>query len=252
MAKEPDPELAARILPPPLLRALKYLYSEDFADVTLVGGTALAGYYAGHRRSDDLDLFARDQIAYDRMRRRVQTLTDIGVDLRHQHVAPNFSRALANLDQHRFTIDVVLDSNLFQVGEALQADQVYVASMRTLFMCKAATLVSRCSEKDLYDLLWLCSNDEEVGPEELVQLGRKIDAGVEAESILIALTSTRLSKEACAFTLPGGPTAAEVYEQITSFKNTLEESFGSVLEKLPVSPLGRTIRQLQRAARRKT
>jgi hypothetical protein len=246
MAKLPDAALAARVLPSSLLRALEHLYAEDCADVMLVGGTALAGYYAGHRRSDDLDLFAKDRIAFDYMRRRVQAIAEIGAELRQQRTAPEFSRTLAELNQHRFTVDVVLDSNLFRVGEALQAGQVRVASLRTLLMCKAATLVSRCSEKDLYDLLWLCRNDEQVGPEELVELGQRIDAGVEAESILIALTSTTPSKDACGFVLEDGPTPAEAYQQIVEFKHALETSFGDYLEKLSVPPLGTTLRRLRR------
>ena len=55
--RQPDSSLAAQILPPPLYRALTHLSAQDLNGVMLVGGTALAGYYAGHRRSDDLDLF---------------------------------------------------------------------------------------------------------------------------------------------------------------------------------------------------
>ncbi|MEW6751646.1 MAG: nucleotidyl transferase AbiEii/AbiGii toxin family protein [Candidatus Latescibacterota bacterium] len=52
---------AARALPAPLYRALTRVFAQGISGCVLVGGTALAGYYAEHRRSDDLDLFTRDE-----------------------------------------------------------------------------------------------------------------------------------------------------------------------------------------------
>lgn len=57
LATLPRAELAARFLPAPLWRGLSHVFAQGLSDTMLVGGTALAGFYAGHRRSDDLDLF---------------------------------------------------------------------------------------------------------------------------------------------------------------------------------------------------
>ena len=57
LARKPESGLAAEVLPPPLYRALTHVFAQGIDGAMLVGGTALAGYYAGHRRSDDLDLF---------------------------------------------------------------------------------------------------------------------------------------------------------------------------------------------------
>ena len=57
MGDQPDLSLARRVLPAPLLRALQHVFAQGLSGCMLVGGTALAGFYAGHRRSDDLDLF---------------------------------------------------------------------------------------------------------------------------------------------------------------------------------------------------
>jgi hypothetical protein len=244
--KKPDISLARRTLPGAMLSALEHIFADGSEDVMLVGGTALAGFYAGHRRSDDLDLFVRDEVTFDDVRRRVRSLTQLGVELRQPRASPQFSRVLAVLDGHRFTVDVVLDENLFRVGGARAADGIHVASLRTLLMCKAATLVSRCSEKDLYDLWWLCSQDPEIGPEELVRLGSKIDGGANAEAMLISLTGARLSVSACDFALPEGPDAATIHERIAAFKDQLETAFGDYLENLPAPPLAESLRQLKR------
>ena len=78
MAHEPDSALAARVLPAPLYRALGHVFAQGVADVMLVGGTALAGYYAGHRRSDDLDLFVRDTSAFQAVVHAAEALTTLG------------------------------------------------------------------------------------------------------------------------------------------------------------------------------
>ena len=52
------------MLPFPLLQALRHVFAQGLNDCVLVGGTALAGFYAGHRRSDDLDLFTGSATAF--------------------------------------------------------------------------------------------------------------------------------------------------------------------------------------------
>jgi hypothetical protein len=241
----PDAARAARVLPAPLCRALDLLFTDHPTGVMLVGGSALAGYYAGHRRSDDLDLFTADSPAQDHMRRAVQALPKYGATLTSQQTSPGFFHALAALDGHEFTVDVVLDENLFRVGHGASAGCVQVADLRTILMMKAATLVSRCSEKDLYDLLWLLSHFEKTGPAELVKLGQAIDGGAHAESILIVLTGTRLSVAACNFALPGGPEARDIHAKLSAFRDALARAFDAHLRQEPCPPLGQTIRQLR-------
>ena len=60
LAREPQSSLAEQVLPGPLYQALTHVFGQGVSGCMLVGGTALAGYYAGHRRSDDLDLFTED------------------------------------------------------------------------------------------------------------------------------------------------------------------------------------------------
>jgi hypothetical protein len=246
VANQPDADLARRTLPAPIYAALEHVFAVAADGVMLVGGTALSGFYAGHRRSDDLDLFVRESVVFDAVRRRVRSLTKLGAELRQQHSSPGFSRVVATLDGHRFTVDVVLDENLFRVGEAVAVRGMRVATLETLLMCKAATLVSRCSEKDLYDLWWLGSHGTKLDPEELVRLGSRIDAGADAESILISLTSTSLSASACDFARSGGPSAATIYRRVVALKAELETAFGRHLEAQPAPPLAKSLRQLKR------
>lgn len=246
---EPDALLARKVLPGALLGALEHLYAGGNDAAMLVGGTALAGYYAGHRRSDDLVLFVRNPVAFEALRRRVATLQDVGATVRPQHTTPGFHRSLAELKGHAFTIDAVLDENVFRVGDYGICEGVTVASLQTLLKCKAATLVSRCSEKDLYDLLWICTQNLSLGPKQLVDFGREIDAGVDAEAILIALTSTRLSEKACTFALSGGPSANQIFREVSSFKATLQLAFDAELRGEPGPALASTLQKLGKKRR---
>ncbi len=64
--------LSARILTPTQERFLQAFFQDDGDTFYLSGGTALAGYYLHHRRSDDLDFFTRDHGLLPRMGQRVE------------------------------------------------------------------------------------------------------------------------------------------------------------------------------------
>lgn len=76
-----DPTLADRVLPAPLLHSLRHVFAQRISGCMLVGGTALSGFYAGHRRSDDLDLFTGSATAFKQTVLAVRSLRTIGVGL---------------------------------------------------------------------------------------------------------------------------------------------------------------------------
>ena len=76
-----EPSLAVRVLPPSLLSGAQARVAQRVSGCMLVGGTALAGFYAGHRRSDDLDLFTGSSAAFRQTVLAVRTLQSLGVEL---------------------------------------------------------------------------------------------------------------------------------------------------------------------------
>ncbi len=244
MARQPDVQLALAVLPAPLYRALTHVFAQQIADCMLVGGTALAGYYAGHRRSDDLDLFVRDASALQAAVLAVESLTEMGGTVLPSQRTPQFYDATCELRGHTFTTQVVLDAGVFDVGEGIQADDgVIVASLQTLLKQKAATLVSRCSEKDLYDLKWLFGAQPDLKIEDLIQLGTQIDGGMSAESAVISVTGTSLRRAACGFSRTQDIDA--VYRDVTALKQALALAFDKLARKQPVGAVGDLIRQLR-------
>jgi hypothetical protein len=112
---------------------------------------------------------------------------------------------------------------------------------------KVAALVSRCSEKDLYDLLWLDEHYESASIEELINRGQDIDSGVEAESLLISLCGAHLRKSACQFALNPQENEKIVFQKINAYKSKLQRALVSHLEKTPVSePINALLKKLRR------
>ena len=244
MATRPDSGLAAKTLPEPLYDSLVHVFAQGISDCMLVGGTALAGYYAGHRRSDDLDLFARDTNATRATVLAVESLRTVGVTIEELQNTKQFYSAVCQSRKHRFAVQVVLDAKLYSVGDAMQAaDGVWVADLETLLKTKAATLVSRCSEKDLYDLKWLFGRFPHLEAGELVPLGAEIDGGMNAESLLISLAGTSLEVSSCEFA--PSREASEVCAEIKSLKRLLMSTFERVARKEPTPAVGELIRRLK-------
>jgi hypothetical protein len=231
-------------LPAPLYRALKHVFADNIDGAMLVGGTALAGYYAGHRRSDDLDLFTDGPRAQQATVLAVKSLRTLGATLADERSSGHFHHATCRLDGHDYTARVVLDANLFAIGTGIRADDgVVVACPRTLLKTKAATLVSRASEKDLYDLAWFFRQDDRLDVATLIALGREVDSGVNGEAILISLVGTTMRKSACTFSESLSP--EDVLKEVVRVQKSLIESTELYLRIRPAPPIAELIRKLR-------
>lgn len=229
-SKRPSIDLARRVLPAGLFEAIELIFSAQPAGVILVGGTALAGFYAGHRRSDDIDLFCEDIVAQRSAILAVKALTQQGATLSSLRETPHYFHCLASLSGHQFTIDIVLDHHLKDTKVGVPVSKgIIVASLTGLLCMKIATLVSRCSEKDLYDLIWLFGQWPGLSLSQLVPLGSKIDLGVSEESILISLSGATLTKSACSFAAEMGHSVEDVFQQISLFRKQLIIDYSAYL-----------------------
>ena len=241
-----DPSLADRVLPPPLLESLRHVFAQGISDCLLVGGTALAGFYAGHRRSDDLDLFTGNAISFRQTVLAVRSLRSIGVKLQERSGSNQYYRAVCSLEDLSFTVDVVLDKRLLDIAETNAAAAVVVAGLPTLFAMKAASLISRCSEKDLYDLLWLFNAYPDRELSELIELGRTVDAGMNGEALVYSLGGAELERQACEFAVEFGVSAAAVFAKITAFRTDLLRAVDLHLSSGSNSALREVVRRIRK------
>lgn len=248
----PFVRMSERAVPGPLRDAIVRIFANCGAGVWLVGGTALAGFYAEHRRSDDVDLFAADSEAHGCAVRAIKALADIGASFSNESRTPQYYRASIALGGHAFTADAVLDEHIHRIGRAVRTDDgVCVADLQTLLAMKVACLVSRSSEKDLFDLDWMFEHMGEPGAAELVAMGSKLDGGVSVETLLISLAGSMLRKEACRFLLPGSPLTPEgAYRRVLALRERLVSSLVAYEETMPLPPetesLARAVREIRR------
>ena len=212
----------------------------------LVGGTALAGFYAGHRRSDDLDLFTGGTTAFTQTVLAVRSLRALGVELHETAHSNQYFRTVCNHQELSFTVDVVLDEHVVGITETNSSDGVVVAGLSGLLAMKAATLVSRCGEKDLYDLIWLCSAFPDRALPDLIELARTVDGGVTGETLVYSIGSTRLEHEACGFAVEFGVSGAAVFRQIRAFQRDLLTALDRHLSHGATSSLSDMVRRIRR------
>ncbi len=243
---EPNFKLAEKALPTPLRAAIEHLFAQNIQGCALVGGTAIAGFYAAHRRSDDMDLFTQDSGAQTAAVRAALSLKDIGATLDILQNTPNYFKSYATLDGHAFTIDVVLDANLFRVGKMVTlTNKVVVADLTTLLKMKSATLVSRCSEKDVFDLIWLLKQLPDATLADVMDWALEIDAGAIPDSLYNVVAGTILRSEACDFSLDPNVTATEIFKTIRKFQKELAQAFEDTINQKPLPPLGKLFRALK-------
>lgn len=87
-----------KVLLGPLQQALRHVFSRAVSGCALVGGTALAGFYVGHRRSDNMDLFAESVEDLEDVIRAIKSLPAIGTVLENERRAPAYYRAVCRLE----------------------------------------------------------------------------------------------------------------------------------------------------------
>ncbi|MCX5790595.1 MAG: nucleotidyl transferase AbiEii/AbiGii toxin family protein [Elusimicrobia bacterium] len=246
MGDQPDLSLARRVLPAPLLRALQHVFAQGLPGCMLVGGTALAGFYAGHRRSDDLDLFTEtgeDQSAAVLAVRSLERL-EAAVEVRQN--SEMYFRALCRLEGHRFTVDVAAAPHLFRIGRGIELPGgIRVAEPDTLLALKAAAIVSRCAEKDLFDLFWLLERKPGFTVKDLLVVAQRFDAGATAENMLLSLLGAKLDKESCDFSLDPKLGPGKIHRRLSRFKTELSRALRAAAKEGPPEPLAELVRRIR-------
>lgn len=241
----PLKHLSAKASAPTLRQALRHIFSQVSDGVWLVGGTALAGYYAEHRRSDDLDLFAKDEFAFKSLVAAVKSLQKEKAFFSDERSSASFYHVLCQFAGHQFTIDAVLDENLHRIGKAWKdADGVFVADLETLLTMKMGTLISRVSEKDLFDLAWLFEHMANPDVAKLIKRANLIDGGIVPETLLYTLSAATPREEACHFTLPHDTQKPkDILKKIQGFKKQLVQKIREIENEAPLSQSAEALRE---------
>ena len=140
-----------------LLRAIFALpvARESFA---LGGGTGLAEFYAGHRRSADFDLFSDDGVALDDLATRIPaTVSSAGATVESLRTHAAFHRFITRGPDGAMTLIDVLRADPPRLGEVRAVDGVNVLSLDDIAVGKMLAVHDRVEIKDGIDL-WALSD----------------------------------------------------------------------------------------------
>ncbi len=186
MASSP-PNLVA-----PLQQAFLQQFFSDQPEFFLTGGTALAGWYLFHRRSDDLDLFTVSDQAWSGARSRVRRVAAaLDATLEEVRSEPGFHRyVLTPRSGASALVDCVRDQDLQIVTAKPVRDGICVDAIEDIICNKLAAIVSRTEIKDFVDLF--CLHEKGYNLRKFVEPTQRKFGGIERGVLAASLSRFRL------------------------------------------------------------
>lgn len=137
----------------PLQRELLAAFFRHDAELFLTGGGALAGYWLGHRPTDDLDLFGLPGVDLERAVRALYLAVDeTGGKVEPMQSYPDFRRLLVTRGAETCKIDFAVDRAPALDPDKPRFGDVRVDSAREIAANKVCALVGRSEIRDLVDL----------------------------------------------------------------------------------------------------
>ncbi len=119
----------------------------------LTGGGALAGYYFGHRTTEDIDLFTPPGPELEEATRAMrEAASEAGATLEPQRTFPEFRRLLARRGDETCIVDLVIDRAPVIDEDKPVRDGVRIDSLREIAANKLCAVIGRAEIKDLVDL----------------------------------------------------------------------------------------------------
>lgn len=122
----------------------------------LTGGAALAGFYLGHRATDDVDLITTDADAFERGRFVLDDLARaLGCQLVVRQDAPGFKRFVLTREDGAVVVDLMRDAGHQLHPDKPVRDGVRLDPPDEILANKLTALLGRAEERDLVDVLVL-------------------------------------------------------------------------------------------------
>ncbi len=197
----------------PLQRRVLSLVGSRTTAFFLTGGSALAEYHLGHRRSQDLDLFTTREDAFDDADRIIRDVaSEMSASATAVRSGIGFRRYLIESGEEQAVVDLVLES-AEQIDELkLETDAVLVDTLREIAVNKLCALLSRTETKDLVDLFFISKAGVE--PLELLPEARRKDGGMSPGMLAYTISQVPVRP------LPDGMVAALTPEELDAFKQS--------------------------------
>lgn len=182
----------------------------------LTGGAALAGFYLGHRPTQDLDLFTTE----DRLVQGAAALgalaRDLGASVEAIQTSPDFRRYLLRRGQEALVVDLVHDAAPQLFSEKQVIGGIRVDRPEEILANKLCALLSRSEIRDLVDLRALELAGYSV--ERNLGAASRKDGGLTPGQLGWVLSQLQIGEDA---EPPGGVSAAELQGYLEELKSRL-------------------------------
>ncbi|HJX52272.1 MAG TPA: nucleotidyl transferase AbiEii/AbiGii toxin family protein [Polyangia bacterium] len=184
----------------------------------LTGGAALAGFYFGHRETEDLDFFGTPGLDLQEAARTLEAAcAACAAAIESVQTFPDFRRYLATRARETCIVDLVIDRVLMLDAEKRMVGHLRIDTIREIAANKICTVLGRAQIKDLVDLKFLLASGIDLSAT-LADAARK-DAGVDAATLAWVLDQITISPDA---RLPGGTDPVALDEFRCELVNTLQ------------------------------
>lgn len=172
----------------------------------LTGGAALAGFFLGHRETNDLDLFSLPGSSLDDAVRVVQEAASAcRASCEMARSFAEFKRVIVSRGSERCVVDLVIDRAPALFREKERIGIVRLDSLREIAANKVCALVGRSEIKDLIDLAELARAGVDL--EQALTDAATKDGGVDPSTLAWILDQLAIGSEA---RLPAGVAVDEL------------------------------------------
>lgn len=172
----------------------------------LTGGGALAGFYFGHRQTDDLDFFSAPGPSLDDAARAIEgAAAACGASSESVRTFPEFRRLSISRGKETCIVDLVIDRAVMIEPTKMVFGDIRVDTLRDIAANKVCTLIGRSEIKDLVDLERLVAAGIDL--ETALADAQRKDGGADPASVAWVIDQITIGPNAA---LPGGVDPAQV------------------------------------------
>jgi hypothetical protein len=182
----------------------------------LTGGAALAGFYLGHRKTQDLDLFTTEDRIEDGVAALAATARELGASIEALQTAPDFRRFLIRRAGDALIVDLVREWAPQIFSEKRIFHGIRVDPPEEIMANKLCTLLSRSEIRDLVDVRALEAAGYSV--ENHFEAATRKDGGLTPAQLAWVLSEVQIGEDAQP---PGGVSAAELREYLQDLRARL-------------------------------
>lgn len=177
----------------------------------------LVGFYLGHRRTEDLDLFTMENEVENGFRLVVEVAKSLGANVEPIQTSPNFRRILLKRGAEAIVIDLIREYVIQVSPEKTVINGIRIDTPDEILANKLCSLLSRSEIRDLVDVREL----ERAGfsLENALTAAAKKDSGLTAAQLAWVLYQIKLSADLAP---PGDVSVSELKDYLSGLIDRLK------------------------------